>query len=108
MTKKGGGTGERNFNRKKVKVNTIVARQRKNKKLQTGRFNVNVAALGGVTSKKMRREARKVEKKQEKKERNRRLKEEKMKEMKTETVQEDEWEDVEDGRAIEEEPMGSK
>jgi len=81
MTKKGGGSGERNFNRKKVNVNAIVSKIKKNKRIQKGIFNVNEANHHVVEPKKARREQKKLEKKMLKKQRNEQLKEEKAKNM---------------------------
>ncbi len=84
--KKGGGSGERNFNRKKVKVNTIVSRIRRNQRLQKGTFNVNEANLEVVQPKKIRREEKKAQRKLEKKARNQQLKEHKAAQMVTESL----------------------
>ena len=70
MTKKGGGSGERNFNRKKVNVKQVVSKIKKNKKMQKGVFNVNLDHKNALSAKKARRverkHARKVEKRQKK------------------------------------------
>ena len=84
--KKGGGSGERNFNRKKVKVNTIVAKIKRNKRIQKGIFNVNELHKDVVSAKKVRREEKKDQRKQEKKARNQQLKEQKASQMVTEPL----------------------
>lgn len=69
MTKKGGGTGESNFNRKKKNILGRVSKVKRNQRFQKGTFNTHAAPLPSqvVTSKKERREQRKLELKQAKK-----------------------------------------
>lgn len=73
MAKKGGGTMENGFNRKKINKQHIKSSRLRNYKEQKGIFNKNDTNHNIVSAKKQRREQKKLEKKMEKKERNRKL-----------------------------------
>lgn len=84
MTKRGHGLTERGINRKKVKVNSLVAKIKKNKRIQKGIFNLNESNRAAPLPKKARREERKQEKKAQKKMQVQQLKAEKQTAMDTE------------------------
>ena len=84
MVKQGHGAHERSFNRKKVRITSVVAKINKNKRIQKGVFNINENNRALVPAKKIRREQRKQEKKASKKSKVQELKAEKNAEMDTE------------------------
>ena len=84
MVRAGGGSGEKQFNRKKVRINTMVQKIKRNQRLQKGTFNVNEANRSQLSAKKQRREQKKLDRKLEKKARNEQIKAEKAAQMQLE------------------------